>query len=458
MEVAVGKRKGGNRIVEENILAILDSDDRKDTRENNDNRSAFLEAVRSACLAPVNGSPPTMKMCEAVFKILRAGKHLDLIMGSFWLLRELDKRFPRMSVSDASESKEPQFVMSEEAWCPFVLNLDASHQSKEAVNKSNDRPLDSLGFHLLIQELVEFANKIQSPETKSLSNLLLFQYLVDVLEGDFMMRNKLFEETLNWIHLRESLLNLLLNSRKIQYKNFIRHCLILLCGLSHPSAESRVDVDMNDDVLESDSRGAVGIASAEVRHNTCTALQKLLVAIMELDVSRKKADAQGSTTRADGARTPLLELVLDEVIYDSDMLSPFLQGFDEPKWKTELILQYFMKYAAKPTVRTRRSNTPSEDLTISGTLKGFSNITTSKSIAKKIGSDIVQVLIAHGFQAHLSLCSSKQDGDGVASPAEMCEDVITAFTNLKTANQQLEILPIGKEALFTAAMILSTKS
>ncbi|CAI0557850.1 unnamed protein product, partial [Linum tenue] len=258
MEVAVGKRKGGNRIVEENILAILDADDRKDTRENNDNRSSFLEAVRSACLAPVNGSPPTMKMCEAVFKILRAGKHLDLIMGSFWLLRELEK-----------------------AWCPFVLNLDSTHQSKEAVNKSNDRPLDSLGFHLLIQELVEFANKVQSPETKSLSNLLLFQYLVDVLEGDFMMRNKLFEETLNWIHLRESLLNLLLNSRKIQYKNFIRHCLILLCGLSHPSAESRVDVDMIDNVLESDSHGAVGIASAEVRHNTCTALQKFLVVVKQ---------------------------------------------------------------------------------------------------------------------------------------------------------------------------------
>ncbi|PRQ44245.1 hypothetical protein RchiOBHm_Chr3g0477111 [Rosa chinensis] len=34
---------------------------------------------------------------------------------------------------------------------------------------------------------------------------------------------------------------------------------------------------------------------------------------------------QGSTTRADGVRTPLLEIVLDELTYDKDILDSFLQ-------------------------------------------------------------------------------------------------------------------------------------
>uniref|UniRef100_A0A6N2KEH3 Uncharacterized protein n=1 Tax=Salix viminalis TaxID=40686 RepID=A0A6N2KEH3_SALVM len=66
--------------------------------------------------------------------------------------------------------------------------------------------------------------------------------------------------------------------------------------------------------------------------------------IMDLDMSRKKADMQGSTTRADGVRTPLMEIILDEITYDTDMLSPFLKVFNEPKWKLEIILQYFSKY------------------------------------------------------------------------------------------------------------------
>ncbi|CAN1229697.1 Negative regulator of systemic acquired resistance SNI1 [Linum grandiflorum] len=400
-------------------------------------------------------------MYQAVYEILRAGKSLELIMQSFWLLSELNKRFPRVVLTNASESKELQLVMADEVWSPFVLNSDAGSAKKQAVKKNSIKPLDSLAFHLLVKELIEVAT-IESPQIQSLRTMLLFQYLVDVLEGDFMPRNKLFEETSNWVPVRESLLNLHLSSRKMQFKTFIRDCLTAFCGLSDPSIASEADHDATMDVEESESSAAAAIVWAEVKNNTCTALQKLLVAIMEFDVSRKVAEAQGSTTRADGVRTPLVELVLDELIYDSEMLSPFLQvnleRFNEPKWKSELILQYLQKYVPNPSVRTRRSNSPPEDHTISGILKGLSNLASSKSIAKKIGTDAVQLLIAHAFQAHLSLCSSKQDGEETTDVAEMCEDVIAAFNTLQTADQKLEIQAIGREALFTAAMILSTKT
>ncbi|PQP96464.1 negative regulator of systemic acquired resistance SNI1 [Prunus yedoensis var. nudiflora] len=47
--------------------------------------------------------------------------------------------------------------------------------------------------------------------------------------------------------------------------------------------------------------------------------------IMGLDVSKTSAYMQGSTTRADGVRTPVVEIILDELTYNRDILSPFLQ-------------------------------------------------------------------------------------------------------------------------------------
>uniref|UniRef100_A0A6N2KP90 Uncharacterized protein n=1 Tax=Salix viminalis TaxID=40686 RepID=A0A6N2KP90_SALVM len=69
-----------------------------------------------------------------------------------------------------------------------------------------------MGFLQLMQELGEVANEgnLQALEIKSLRNMLLFQYLINALEGDFLPRNRVYEETMNWTHLRESLLNLLL--------------------------------------------------------------------------------------------------------------------------------------------------------------------------------------------------------------------------------------------------------
>ncbi|KAG6754926.1 hypothetical protein POTOM_040730 [Populus tomentosa] len=386
--------------IEENLLAILDSaSDSKHTPDANDDRLAFLEAVRSACI--VNENPPTSKMREAVFQILRVGKSLELITESFRLLNDLDKRFPRVYLSEKEASESSHLVVVEEGWSPFLFNLENASREREAGGRSISGPLDSLGFLQLMQELAEVANEgnLQALEIKSLRNMLLFQYLVNALEGDFLPRNRVYEETMNWTHLRESLLNMLL--------------------------------------------------------------------IMDLDMSRKKADMQGSTTRADGVRTPLMEIILDELTYDTDMLSPFLKVFNEPKWKLEIILQYFSKYTTRLSTRTRRSNGPTEDATtFSGVLNCFSNITSTRSITKKIKADVVQVLLAHAFQAHLS-SSSQQDADGISaskdegksgSLVEICENIISAFSNLRRTYAKMEILPIGKEALFTAATILSTET
>lgn len=461
--------------IEENILAILDSSEAKDTLDAFEDRVAFIEAVRAASIVAKNGTPPTYKMYEAIFSILRIGKSLELTMASFQLLNELDKRFPRVNSSNVdksnSSSSVPELIMVQEVWFPFVFSSKNASRERGAANNS-EGPVDSSGFQLLIQDLADATDEgnLRASETKSLANMLLFQYLVNVFEGDFRPRNSVYEDTMNWVVLRESLLNVLLVSRQVNYKSLMKDCLTIMCKLYQNCAGFTDDLICSENSAAQPAENfdtAAAISLLEVGKHTCIAMQKFLIMIMELDVSKKSAEMQGSTTRADGVRTPLVEIILDELTYNRDIISPFLQVFNEPKWKLEVVVQYLWKYIGKPSVRTRRSNSPTDDASFTGALKCFSNITSTKSTLKKIRTEVIQLLLAHGFQAHLLLpnehhpvedTSASNEERSCSSLIEICKNIISAFKNMKTADKQMEILSLGKEALFTAATIISAKS
>jgi hypothetical protein len=89
--------------LEANTLAMIDSTGAKDSRDANEDRLQYLEAVRAASLVPENGIPPTNKMYQAIFRILRFGKTLELITASFQLLTQLHQRFPWVYVSDSAD-------------------------------------------------------------------------------------------------------------------------------------------------------------------------------------------------------------------------------------------------------------------------------------------------------------------------------------------------------------------
>ncbi|XP_057471464.1 negative regulator of systemic acquired resistance SNI1 isoform X2 [Actinidia eriantha] len=408
-------------------------------------------------------------MCEAIFQILKDEDSMELIMASYELLTDIDKCFPRVYISnmETSPSNVAEVVVVEEAWLPFIFG---SESEKEDFNKISGGTLESSGFHLLIQDLakVTVETKIEKLETKSLRTMVLLQYVISVLEGDFVPRNSVFKENMNWNLVKESLLNMLLGSRRISYKGLIKDCLSIMCETSHvhtDSQDTRVPEKSAAKRLKY-SNASVSISFFEVKKCMRTALQKFLLMVMELDMSKKKANTLGLTTRADGVRTPVVEIIQDELTYNRDSLSPFFQVFDEPKWKLEIIVQYFRKYIAKPSVRTRRSTELVEDATFDGVLKCFSNSNSVKSIIKKISTEATQMLLAHAFQAFLSL-SSQHSAEGIhestenvrdSSLAEICKNVISAFTNLRRVDEHTEILPFAKEALFVAATILSTKS
>ncbi|ESW25686.1 hypothetical protein PHAVU_003G056900 [Phaseolus vulgaris] len=455
--------------VDDNLLAMFDaSDEAKDAHQDTlDDRIAFLDVVRASSIVPENGKPPTSKIFGAVFHMLRTGNSLEIIVGSYKLLVDLDKHFPRVYLSQSSSNSPPKLVVVKEAWSPFIDSLD--NGTAEAADKQFSRPLDPSSFHLLIEDVAEIISgtKFQAASMEPLRNMLLFQYLVIVFEDDFLPRNA----TLKWSMQRESLLSLLVGSRKINYKSLMKDCMAIICQLSQLlQGEFSKHLELQQSSQSKLSRNchvALSLSLFGVLKDTCVSMEKLLVMIMNLDIARKKADMEGHTSRADSPRTPLMEIILDELAYNKDSVPLFFKTFSEPKLKLEIVVQYLWKYITKPSVRTRKTSDYIEDATFVGALKCFLNKAGTKSIMKKIGVDVIQFLLAHGFQAQLSILSNgKADanisgGDkegGVSALVDLCQTFISAFNNFRSTDAQMEILSIGKEALFTAATIISVKS
>ncbi|XP_057764334.1 negative regulator of systemic acquired resistance SNI1 isoform X2 [Salvia miltiorrhiza] len=464
---------GGYQGLEENTLALLDTsgfNTSKVSHHLDDDRLAFLEAVRTTSLLPDNGIAPTRKMLEAIFHIMIDADSLDLIVQSYQLLIESDKRFPRLYLSegeqsDSSSPKVSQFIMVEEAWSPFNFRMDGYDKKGDATDHSRNL-VDSSGFHTLIQEIADVSEEVKSGavEIGFMKKMLLLQYLVTVLEGDFGPRNCAYQENMDWTILRESLLSMLLGSRKIIYKGLIKDSLSIMCNMSQSTVSSEEN-SYNDkpqgEVLHEVDR-AMALALPEVEKSTCTVLKNFFIMIMELDSSRRTADQQGLTTRVDGVRTPVVEIILDELMNDTDVLSSFLKVFD-PKWRLEIIVQYFQKYIAKRSVQTRSLNGTVNTENFDGVLKYLSNSKSTRSIIKRITTEAIQMLLAYAFQAHVMLLYNESEGfsdmvEDVKSDSvvEVCKDIISAFTCLK--QEDPEILCCGKQALITAAAIISVKS
>lgn len=462
--------KGG---FEENTMAILDSSGIKDARDIHDDRLSFLEAVRFASLASESPSAPSWRMFDAIFHILGDSKSLELAMASYQLLNELSQRYPRVYLTcpDKPESTSGgtgELIVVKESWSPFIVGLEAAHAEAEAAGKSLNHLFDPSRFSALVNDMALAVNKMDFQlAIKPLECMLLFQYLVNVLEADFLPRQMLYKDTSNWILFRESTLNMLLGSRKLNFKSLVKDCLSIIYRRCH----HHIGKNVQDLRYVKDSCGreahvsnvSLAIALSELEKGACIAVQKLITLIMELDLIRKEAELQGLTTRVDGFRVPMLEIILDELTYNEDHISPFLMVFSEPKWKLEIILQYFSKYTTKSSVRTRRSNEVSSNVSLEAILSLFLTATSTKNIAKKISPEVVKLLLAHAFQACLSLqhCSkhkayfAERIGDTLS---QICSNLISAFQSLRKLDEDLELTSFEKEALFAAATILSQKS
>ncbi|KAL4204683.1 hypothetical protein AMTRI_Chr01g133220 [Amborella trichopoda] len=450
-------RSGG--IPEENLMAIIDTSGLKDLQDVADDELAFLESVRAISIVPEEGPVPTRKMYDAIFKIFTDKQSLELIMGSYLLLCDLEKIFPRVYLT-RSDKCEPctssidDFVVVPEAWSPFLFGPENVVWERESTS----------------------AYSVGLVDSSSLGTVLLFQYLVRVIEDDFLPRCAIYKDTEDWTILRESLLNQLLGSRRLSFKTLVRDCLCILTGTLNNHGDinhydqKKSQQNLPRDICDHDV--FIPNAVTELVNATYASVRTFISMIMELDTLKNEASMSSRTSRTDGLRTPLLEIILDELTYSKELLFPFLQGFSEAKWKMEIILRYIWKYCgavffhlSKPflllffSVQTRSSTKSLDDRTLGAVLKLFSNEANSKKAIRKISIQVVLMLLSHGFQAYLSLHQDwKYHKDHENSVAHISKSLILAFRNLQKADGNVELMPFAKEAVFTAAAILSKNS
>ncbi|CAM0911127.1 unnamed protein product [Alopecurus aequalis] len=438
--------------VEENAMAILDTFGIKDSRDLHEDQTAFFEAVRSACLAGDNPSPPSWRMHNAVFQILQEGSSLELTIASFHLLMELGKQYPRVYLTNSGPRQA--LVIIKESWSPFLLGNNVACDEIGGNTSSTKHLFDSSKFASLIEDMVEAANDTSTNNRlKRVENMVLFQYLVNTLEADFVPRKIAYKESLDWVIIRESLLNALLASRKLVFKTFVKNCISLL-SQHQREVEDNISVES-----ASDSDSSLTFSLLEFEREAFLSAKKLFIMVINLDLIRKEADKLGLTSRADGSWNPILEVILDELPYNPINLSPFLLAFTEWKWKLEIILQYFSRYYVKPAVRTRRSDNSQEDLTVENVLSLFSTATSAKGIAKKMFPEVAQLLLAHAYQVCVSVQVDSGKADDAtkmigASLLEISCKFVSAFQNLRNCNAEIEISQFEKEALFTAATLI----
>ncbi|KAF7084769.1 hypothetical protein CFC21_088310 [Triticum aestivum] len=438
--------------VEENVMAILDSFvGIKDSRDLHDDRAAFLEAVRSVGLAGDKPSTPTERMYDAVFQIFQSSSSLELTIASFHLLMELGKQYPRVYLTNFGS--HPTLVIVKESWSPFLLgNNVASGEIGRSTSRS-DHLFDSLRFSLLTEAMVEASNDTGANSgLKHIENMVLFQYLVRTLEADFIPRHIAYKESLDWVIIRESVLNVLLGSRKLVFKMFVKNCISLL---------NQHQREIEDDISSksaSDLDSSLTFSLLEFEREALISVKKLFIMVINLDLIRKEADKLGLTSRADGLRNPILEVILEELTYNTIYLSPFLLAFTECKWKLQIILLYFSRYQVKSAVRTRRSNNSQQDLTVESALSMFSTEASAKAMVKMMCPEVAQLLLAHAYQVCLSVDGDSSEANDAAkmmgaSLLEISCKFVSAFQNLRKINTNIQISQFEKEALFTAATL-----
>ncbi|XVF25713.1 hypothetical protein REPUB_Repub13aG0237300 [Reevesia pubescens] len=146
--------------------------------------------------------------------------------------------FPRVYISESSGNGSRELVVINEAWLPFMVSSDDMSSEREATRKNSFRLFDPNGFHELIQGLSELANETISQR-------------LDTKQGLTDCRS--IAESMNWKVLRECLLNMLLGSRRVNYKVLTKDCLSTICGLCQDHAGSDNESECPDISVEKSS-------------------------------------------------------------------------------------------------------------------------------------------------------------------------------------------------------------
>jgi hypothetical protein len=109
--------------------------------------------------------------------------------------------------------------------------------------------------------------------------MVLLEYLVSTLEADFVPRQIAYKESLDWVIFRESLLQMLLVSRKVAFKSLVKNCISFLLNQYNQGVEDGISSKEGSAKSAPDLESSLAIISFEFERKALASVQKLFTMV-----------------------------------------------------------------------------------------------------------------------------------------------------------------------------------
>eukprot|EP00249_Psilotum_nudum_P018121 c26646_g1_i1 orf=791-2134(-) len=427
--------------IEDNILALADTVGVKEPEDIEDDKMSFLEAVYALPAAPDAAGAPTRRIYEAIFAILEENLSVGLNLASYFLLVELDKHYPRVNVEEllklSSSAAAKGLAFENEAFVTLlegIANETDTKQWMQTDSGQGQQAKDGI-LHMGSHQIVGL--------------VLRFKYFTHEIEQDFKIRYDSFKVTQNMDCLTDSfLIQIFKGPRRKALVSLLLRLLARSCIYNDHKGQDYCFEEHGD-------MHSVKVQTAVMDLNKISSsVQSLLLMIMDFDVEYgKRLESSPKQTKQEGNRISIWDLISDIIGYEKFLLAPLLQVLENPVYKMRVIFNYFIRNAPQPIVKDLREKR--DKATVEDFLNCFAQSNDARNIYRSIETDILQLLLAHAFNAFVMQYACSQHYAPDVTISGICKLLMSAFENIQTISGDFELHSAGRQALITAEVISS---
>ncbi|KAH7416568.1 hypothetical protein KP509_14G097300 [Ceratopteris richardii] len=200
MCIVVENQPDFGHVLEDNVLALLDSVGVKNADDIEDDKMSFIEAVHTLSIAGTQPKAPTWSVHMAVYRLLEENHSLAVKMASYSLLVEIAQQYPHIFIRENnSRDRKRKAVLNMKIWSPFREDLIGEGKSKDRernLRSDSEYPeefvsllreiQETLGEKAWLQPADEQKKKLSNLSTDKIAGLILkFDYIFKIMEHDF---------------------------------------------------------------------------------------------------------------------------------------------------------------------------------------------------------------------------------------------------------------------------------
>ncbi|CAM6122047.1 unnamed protein product [Calypogeia fissa] len=452
----------------ETLLAFLNTHGVRDMEDIEEDRLTFLEATYARCVVRADASVPTQKLFAAIYRNVQESRSLDVTMATFQLLKDLEKRHPRVAIATdeaagSSGSSILRLDIDKRVWSPIESLIEfIASTDRMLPDASAEEPIP-LNLLTLVETIALYISEQGSQlvngssssaldshdDVKMAGQFLMLQDLVGLIQNDLSCCLQVYEASMDHSAVQHSdLYRLLCVLRTDARKLFLSNLVFLLNpSVQHVHTDEEFLHDKEVDLCLTSKPGLLPSTRdfSDLAH-------KLLLMVMELDhVIKTWNPAHSRSMRRGSFPDDLLS-----IFSKARDLEAYLKAIESPRTKLRFIVDYFIAYAPADMIVKGLKDIIGRD-TFEKLLACFGEDKMEKFV-HKFGQDVLPVVLGHAFQAFLMVHSEAAGEDVESEQAKMLEmsrSLVEILTEIRALERQTEMLPVAEHAIQMAESILA---